>query len=572
MWRFADKLQQQGDDKLAALGKQLAALPPAAATRHAAALDRIGADADAAGHHLSRPAGARPVVALLGGTGTGKSTLMNRLVGRDVSATSFRRTFTEAPVAALHADDTLPATFMGLPLAEAADLPLRGVADRLLFVRNPHPHNLLDTPDLDGDRPEHHARADRAFRWVDAVVFVVTPEKYQMTELLPYYRLAARYALPTAFVMNKAQDEAAVEDFAAIAARETRLAEPPVFAVPRDDAAWHPPAETDLPALLAYLNELALPDEPDRRRGVAARLLDLAGRLQDQLVAPLAAERRRVDEALKQLRALQTPEIGLDVSPMTHHLRRRLQQNSVLYLIGPARMLDRVKQMPGTLARLPRTAWRYMRDKPPESNEDTPPPPPTEPPDFRQELLDSFRVSQARIAEAVETALPGLEPTWRFDENEAGNIADEELQALRKWLEERWNATPRDTAVLQKLLSVLPGGKKLTAASEAAPYLLTVYCAVSGTFFGGVDMLVLGGYSLTTWLAERVSNEVAGRTKQASRNIDRRFAELMNRQVDAAVAALQQQVPPAAALATLGKTADALAGLGQAAADEPEGT
>ena len=51
------------------------------------------------------------------------------------------------------------------------------------------------------------------FRWAQAVVFLVTPEKYQMTELLPYYRLARRYAIPALFVMNKAEEAGVVEDF-----------------------------------------------------------------------------------------------------------------------------------------------------------------------------------------------------------------------------------------------------------------------------------------------------------------------------------------------------------------------
>jgi hypothetical protein len=42
---------------------------------------------------------------------------------------------------------------------------------------------LVTRPDLDGDQPAHHAQADRAFRWAEAIVFLVTPEKYQMTEL-----------------------------------------------------------------------------------------------------------------------------------------------------------------------------------------------------------------------------------------------------------------------------------------------------------------------------------------------------------------------------------------------------
>ena len=72
---------------------------------------------------------------------------------------------------------------------------------------------LIDTPDLDGDQPAHHALADHVFRWAEAVVFVVTPEKYQMTELPPYYRLARRYATPALYAMNKCEESAVLEDY-----------------------------------------------------------------------------------------------------------------------------------------------------------------------------------------------------------------------------------------------------------------------------------------------------------------------------------------------------------------------
>ena len=53
------------------------------------------------------------------------------------------------------------------------------------------------------------------FRWADAALFLVTPEKYQLPDLLPYVRLAKRYALPTLHVMNKVEEHAVLDDFAA---------------------------------------------------------------------------------------------------------------------------------------------------------------------------------------------------------------------------------------------------------------------------------------------------------------------------------------------------------------------
>jgi hypothetical protein len=168
------------------------------------------------------------LVAVVGGTGTGKSTLVNRLLGAEakpITAASFRRTYTAGPVAVVHQDERVPERWLGIDhdQIDATSLPARGRSDALTLV--PLSHDLLrhatiiDTPDLDGDQPAHHAQADRLFRWADTVVFLVTPEKYQMTELLPYYRLAKRYAIPSLFVMNKVEDEAAVEDYARLLAR-----------------------------------------------------------------------------------------------------------------------------------------------------------------------------------------------------------------------------------------------------------------------------------------------------------------------------------------------------------------
>src|SRR5665213_2540136 len=63
-------------------------------------VDRWRSDAAALRFHLRPHDKDRPLlVAVIGGTGTGKSTLVNRLLGASASATSFRRTFTSGAVA-----------------------------------------------------------------------------------------------------------------------------------------------------------------------------------------------------------------------------------------------------------------------------------------------------------------------------------------------------------------------------------------------------------------------------------------------------------------------------------------
>ena len=146
-----------------------------------------------------------------------------------------------------------------------------------------------------------------------------------------------------------------------------------------------------------------------------------------------------------------------------------------------------------------------------------------------------------------------------LDPAAAGAVADEEVGLLRQWLESRWNATPRDTRMLQALLKHLPGGAKLAKLSEAAPYLLTVALVTHHVFFGHIDLLVLGGYSLATWMTERVSNEVTARTRATNRKIADRFEQLAHEQIRRACAWLDRHAPSGEAIERLEELATDLA-------------
>lgn len=538
------------------------------------AMDRFTADADAARFHLRRPSDAPLMLAVLGGTGTGKSTIVNRLLGAPaatpLTAASFRRTFTAGPVAIAHEKSELPERWLGVEHVTAASdqIPSRGAADVLTVIKTSNDlvrHvALIDTPDLDGDQSAHHAQADRVFRWADAVLFLVTPEKYQMTELLPYYRLVARYALPALFAMNKAEEQAAVEDYGKQLNVDVNGR---LFAIARDDAAFEPPPNIRIDTLRHAIEKLELPEPEQRVPGLLARTADLIDRFRDQILQPLRAQRRSVDAITASLRAMNAPIADVDVNPLMVQLRRRLQQRSVLYLIGPGRMLDRVRQVPGLLARLPRTTWDLLRHGQLSRNGEGNGPPDLEQRglDFRRALVDQFQVVQARIDDILRadptTARWLDDPEHSFDAakidaDQAGAIADEELAELRTWLEKKWNATPRDTALLTKLIKHLPGGEKLTQWSEAAPYLLAAVVATHHAFFGHVDLLILGGYSLATWLTERMSNEVASRARETNRAMSRRFAELAQAQINRVVSWLDQRAPSTKTLSELQRLAD----------------
>jgi len=538
-----------------------------------ASIDRFRLDGSAARFHLKFGSHRPMLIAIVGGTGTGKSTLVNRLVGADVTATSFRRTFTAGAVAIAKSADAIPNHWLGLDpvIPNLQELPARGTPELLVVVPHPSPLtervSLIDTPDLDGDQPLHHAQADRVFRWSQAILFLVTPEKYQMTELVPYYRMAARYQLPALFVMNKAEQQIVVDDYARIIEQFFGDKSRRIFAIPRDGSSYETPGASNVDALREALAQTDAPSGELRHRGLIARSADLMDRLRDQILAPLRQHRSEVDRLVASLRSLETPSAAVDVNPLTRQLQRRLQQRSVLYLIGPGRILDRVRQVPMFLARLPQTTWDLLRhgesrnasDDLLSKNWDR------SGPNFNAALVDQFAIVQSRIDDLLRST-PVVE-SWmkedaerlaasRIDPAAAGKIADDQIADLKNWLESRWNATPRDTAILKKLLSIVPGGEKLTKWSEAAPYLLTIIVATHHAFFGHVDLLVLGGYSLATWLTERLSNEVAARTRLTNQRISNEFAKLAHEQIEKMCEWLQSHAPATRTLDQLEEKAD----------------
>lgn len=121
-----------------------------------------------------RLSGQHTVVAIAGATGSGKSQLFNALAGVAISETGVRRPTTAAPIACSWSDGAatlidrlgIPGRLRRRPLQSAEmEAQLRGLV-------------LIDLPDHDSAAVAHREQVDRVLALVDAVIWVVDPEKY----------------------------------------------------------------------------------------------------------------------------------------------------------------------------------------------------------------------------------------------------------------------------------------------------------------------------------------------------------------------------------------------------------
>ncbi|MEV3993018.1 GTPase [Streptomyces sp. NPDC049837] len=140
------------------------------------------------------------VVAIAGPTGSGKSTLINALAGVPVSETGLRRPTTANPIACTWSEGAaglldrlaIPGRLRRRPLAGGVgDEALQGLV-------------LIDLPDHDSAVIAHREQVDRVLALVDAVIWVVDPEKYADAALHErYLRPLAGHAEVTFVVLNQ---------------------------------------------------------------------------------------------------------------------------------------------------------------------------------------------------------------------------------------------------------------------------------------------------------------------------------------------------------------------------------
>lgn len=197
---------------------------------------------------LSYPEGLL-VTALAGGTGSGKSSLLNAIAGEEVAEVGGVRPTTDSPLAVIGSDQVglIDGYLRGLNIAST---PVDDFPDWLV---------LIDLPDTDSVEVAHRHQVETLLPRVDVIVWVSDPEKYRDAVLHErFVRPFADYGSRFQFVLNQTDRiaeesiEEVLADFAT-ALREDSVDDPHPIAVSASPA-FGPPQGIEI--LLAALKTM----------------------------------------------------------------------------------------------------------------------------------------------------------------------------------------------------------------------------------------------------------------------------------------------------------------------------
>ncbi len=159
---------------------------------------------------------------LLGGTGTGKSSVFNALCGAQLSASGVERPKTSGAIGYCHEDEKIEEDFP-LPLIDPVLIPLDKVSGPLkgsrgIFQAVQHSSDdlrhlvLVDTPDVDSLEPYNRMTAERFSFLADVVVFITSQEKY--ADEAPYQLLKREIAeeKPCFLIVNKVSEDITLDE------------------------------------------------------------------------------------------------------------------------------------------------------------------------------------------------------------------------------------------------------------------------------------------------------------------------------------------------------------------------
>ncbi len=146
------------------------------------------------GRRLDSVADSFLTVGLLGGTGVGKSTLMNALAESEIALASHRRPQTDRVLIYRHVEAELP------PSLRAAKAPWIEHTHEVESIRQ---IQLCDLPDFDSLEGEHRRHVLQFLEHLDVLVWISSPEKYADARFYDFLKEVPKAAQNFYFVLNK---------------------------------------------------------------------------------------------------------------------------------------------------------------------------------------------------------------------------------------------------------------------------------------------------------------------------------------------------------------------------------
>jgi GTP-binding protein EngB required for normal cell division len=177
-------------------------LDPGAVKTSTELIERIG--------ERLRLGGERTVVALVGATGSGKSSLFNALAGIELAEVGVRRPTTGQPSACIWSGEGAD------PLLDWLEVPRTMRTNRESVLDGTqqsdlHGLVLLDLPDHDSTQLAHRLEVERLVELVDLLVWIVDPQKYADEVLHAYLRKLTGHAGVMLVVLNQLDRLSAAE-------------------------------------------------------------------------------------------------------------------------------------------------------------------------------------------------------------------------------------------------------------------------------------------------------------------------------------------------------------------------
>ncbi|MBB2986961.1 dynamin family protein [Terracoccus luteus] len=326
-----------------------------------------------------------PVLAVVGGsTGSGKSTLVNSVVGQEVSVPGVLRPTTRSPVLVHHPDDAtwftgqrvLPGLARVTGAAGAGSSAASGEGGagsgslRLVATAAvPTGLALVDAPDIDSVVASNRDLAVQLLAAADLWVFVTTAARYADAVPWDLLREAGERGTAVAVVLDRVPPEAAtdIREHLGEMLREQGLGSAPVFTVVESSLKDGRLPEAEVAPLRTWLGDLAgdAAARADVVRQTLAGAVDSLGRRLDNLAEASRAQAAAVGELSEVARDAYDGAQGqvergmLDGSLLRGEVLARWQE-----FVGTGELF---RQVESTVSRLRDRVTAFVRGEPPKT-------------------------------------------------------------------------------------------------------------------------------------------------------------------------------------------------------------